>query len=36
VADRLHILSRGQIVHSSNPAELMANDGVKSRYLGVA
>ena len=36
VADRVHILSRGQIVHSSNPAELMANDGVKSRYLGVA
>ncbi len=36
VADRLHILSRGQIVHSSSPAELMANDGVKSRYLGVA
>jgi branched-chain amino acid transport system ATP-binding protein len=36
VADRVHILSRGQIVHSSGPAELMANDGVKSRYLGVA
>ena len=36
VADRVHILSRGQIVHSSSPAELMANDGVKSRYLGVA
>jgi len=36
VADRVHILSRGQIVHSSRPAELMANEGVKSRYLGVA
>ena len=36
VADRVHILSRGQIVHSSRPAELMANEEVKSRYLGVA
>jgi branched-chain amino acid transport system ATP-binding protein len=36
VADRVHILSRGQIVHSSGPAELLANDEVKSRYLGVA
>jgi branched-chain amino acid transport system ATP-binding protein len=36
LADRVHILSRGQIVHSSGPAELMANEGVKSRYLGVA
>jgi branched-chain amino acid transport system ATP-binding protein len=36
VADRVHVLSRGQIVHSGTPAELMANDEVKSRYLGVA
>ena len=36
VADQVHILSRGQIVHSSTPAELMASDDVKSRYLGVA
>src|SRR5437764_358724 len=36
VADRVHILSRGQIVHSSGPAELMANETVKARYLGVA
>jgi branched-chain amino acid transport system ATP-binding protein len=36
VADRVHILSRGQIVHSSTPAELMASEDVKSRYLGVA
>jgi branched-chain amino acid transport system ATP-binding protein len=36
LADRVHILSRGQIVHSSGPGELMANEGVKSRYLGVA
>jgi len=36
VADGVHILSRGQIVHSSRPAELMANEEVKSRFLGVA
>ena len=36
VADRVHILSRGQIVHSSTPAELTANEEVKSRHLGVA
>jgi len=35
VADRTHILSRGQIVHSSRPEELLANEDVKSRYLGV-
>jgi branched-chain amino acid transport system ATP-binding protein len=36
VADRVHVLSRGQIVHTGTPAELMTNDDVKSRYLGVA
>ena len=36
VADRAHILSRGRIVHSSRPDELVANEEVKSRYLGVA
>jgi len=36
VADRVHVLSRGQIVHSGTPAELMRNDDVKTRYLGVA
>jgi branched-chain amino acid transport system ATP-binding protein len=36
VADRVHILSRGQIVHSGRPAELLSNEDVKSRYLGVA
>jgi branched-chain amino acid transport system ATP-binding protein len=35
VADHAHILSRGQIVHSSGPAELAADEEVKSRYLGV-
>ncbi len=36
VADRTHILSRGQIVHSCRPEELLANEEVKSRYLGVS
>ncbi len=35
VSDRTHILSRGQIVHSAPPAELAADEAVKSRYLGV-
>jgi len=35
VADKVHVLSRGQIVHSSSPSELLANDEVKSRYLGL-
>jgi branched-chain amino acid transport system ATP-binding protein len=35
VVDRIHILSRGQIVHTCTPGELSADDAVKSRYLGV-
>jgi branched-chain amino acid transport system ATP-binding protein len=35
VADRVHVLSRGQIVHTGTPGELMRNDEVKHRYLGV-
>jgi branched-chain amino acid transport system ATP-binding protein len=35
VADTVHVLSRGQIVHSGTPAGLMASEDVKSRYLGV-
>ena len=35
VADKVHVLSRGQIVHSCSPSELLANDEVKSRYLGL-
>ncbi|MGH7421610.1 MAG: ABC transporter ATP-binding protein [Candidatus Rokuibacteriota bacterium] len=35
-ADRVHVLGRGQIVHTGTPAELMGNDDVKTRYLGVA
>ena len=36
VADRVHVLSRGQIVHSGTPDDLMSNEDVKTRYLGVA
>jgi branched-chain amino acid transport system ATP-binding protein len=35
VVDRVHILSRGQIVHSAQPEELAADEPVKSRYLGL-
>ncbi len=35
VADHAHVLSRGSIVHSSSPADLFANEEVKSRYLGL-
>lgn len=34
-ADHMHILSRGQIVHSSSPKELDQNHEIKLRYLGV-
>jgi branched-chain amino acid transport system ATP-binding protein len=36
VADRVHVLNRGQIVYSGRPADLLADEEVKSRYLGVA
>jgi branched-chain amino acid transport system ATP-binding protein len=36
VADRVHVLSRGEIVYSGTPAALLADEAVKSRYLGVA
>ena len=35
VADHVHILSRGRIVHSSAPQALWANEEIKSRYLGL-
>jgi branched-chain amino acid transport system ATP-binding protein len=35
VADRVHILSRGQIVHSGGPQDLAENHDVQSRYLGL-
>jgi branched-chain amino acid transport system ATP-binding protein len=36
VADRVHILSRGQIVYTGAPAALAADEEIKARYLGVA
>jgi len=36
VADRVHVLNRGEIVYSGRPAALLADEDVKSRYLGVA
>ena len=33
--DHVHILSRGQIVHSALPKELEQNQEIKHRYLGV-
>ena len=35
LADHVHVLSRGRIVHSSAPGELWKNEDVKKRYLGV-
>jgi branched-chain amino acid transport system ATP-binding protein len=36
VADRVHVLNRGEIVYSGRPGELLANEDVKSHYLNVA
>lgn len=35
VADTTHVLSRGRIVHSSEPSELWENEEVKRSYLGI-
>ncbi|MFQ6110889.1 MAG: ABC transporter ATP-binding protein [Nitrospinota bacterium] len=35
LADHVHVMSKGQIVHSSSPQELAEREDVKSRYLGV-
>ncbi len=35
VADRVYILSKGQIVHSCTPAELLRDEVTKKTYLGV-
>ena len=34
-SDYIHILSQGQLVHSSLPKDLMQNEEIKSRYLGI-
>jgi branched-chain amino acid transport system ATP-binding protein len=35
VADHVHVLSRGRIVHSSSPQALWENEEIKGRYLGL-
>ena len=35
VADHVHVLSRGRVVHSSSADALWRNEEVKSRYLGL-
>ena len=35
VADYVHVMSKGQIVHSSDPVALWENEDVKTRLLGV-
>lgn len=35
LVDYLHVMSKGQVVYSSHPDELQANDEIKSRFLGI-
>ncbi len=35
IADYIHVLSKGAIVHSSTPQELWENQEVKTHYLGI-
>lgn len=35
VADSVHVMSKGQIVHSSEPAALWENEDIKTQLLGV-
>jgi branched-chain amino acid transport system ATP-binding protein len=35
VADRVHVMSKGRIVHSSEPAALWENEDIKTQFLGV-
>jgi branched-chain amino acid transport system ATP-binding protein len=35
LADRVHVMSQGRIVHSSEPAALWANEQIKTQFLGV-
>jgi branched-chain amino acid transport system ATP-binding protein len=36
IADRVYVMSKGQIVYEGTPAALQGNEEVKRRYLGVA
>jgi branched-chain amino acid transport system ATP-binding protein len=35
LVDYVHVMSKGQVVYSSRPEELWANDKIKSNYLGI-
>jgi branched-chain amino acid transport system ATP-binding protein len=35
LVDYVHVMSKGQVVYSSKPEELKANDQIKSNYLGI-
>ena len=35
LVDYVHVMSKGQVVYSSTPAELSGNDEIKSSYLGI-
>jgi branched-chain amino acid transport system ATP-binding protein len=35
LVDYVHVMSKGQVVHSSKPDELKANEQIKSNYLGI-
>jgi branched-chain amino acid transport system ATP-binding protein len=35
LADRVHVMSQGRIVHTSTAAELWANEEIKTQFLGV-
>ncbi|MBI4196118.1 MAG: ABC transporter ATP-binding protein [Betaproteobacteria bacterium] len=35
LVDYVHVMSKGQVVHSAPPQELWANAGIKSSYLGI-
>ena len=35
LVDYVHVMSKGQVVYSGKPAELRANDAIRSDYLGI-
>jgi branched-chain amino acid transport system ATP-binding protein len=35
LVDYVHVMSKGQVVYSSKPEELRANDEIKASYLGI-
>jgi ABC-type branched-subunit amino acid transport system ATPase component len=35
LVDDVHVMSKGQVVYSSRPEELRANDEIRVRFLGI-